>query len=42
MLVRVPRSAGAELAAALKTAAASRSARKSAEPVKIVLDPLEL
>jgi primosomal protein N' (replication factor Y) len=38
VLVRVPRTHGLELAAALKAAAASRSARRSAEPVKIVLD----
>jgi primosomal protein N' (replication factor Y) len=42
VLVRVAREHGAELAAALKTAAASRSARKSADPVRIVLDPVEL
>ena len=42
MLVRVPRALGAELATALKVAAASRSARKAADPVKLVLDPLEL
>ncbi|MDT4939028.1 MAG: hypothetical protein QOG80_2699 [Pseudonocardiales bacterium] len=42
MLLRVARGQGADLAAALKTAAASRSMRKSAEPVKIVLDPIEL
>ncbi|WP_349259953.1 primosomal protein N' [Jatrophihabitans sp.] len=41
MLVRVPRGKGAELAHALKTAAAGRSARRSAEPVRIALDPLE-
>jgi len=41
-LIRVPRGHGAELAAALKVAAASRSARKAADPVKIMLDPLEL
>ena len=41
-LIRVPRANGAQLAAALKTAAAARSARKAAEPVKVVLDPLEL
>jgi len=41
-LIRVPRARGADLAAALKTAAASRSARKAADPVKIMLDPLEL
>lgn len=42
MLVRVPRALGAELATALKSAAAARSARKATDPVKIVLDPQEL
>ncbi|MFN2517892.1 MAG: primosomal protein N' [Jatrophihabitantaceae bacterium] len=42
MLVRVPRALGAELAGALKVAAASRSARKAADPVKVVLDPYVL
>jgi primosomal protein N' (replication factor Y) len=42
VLIRVPRGQGAQLASALKAAAASRSARKSADPVKIVLDPQEL
>jgi primosomal protein N' (replication factor Y) (superfamily II helicase) len=42
VVVRVPRAQGAELAAALKTAAVSRSARKATDPVKIVFDPLEL
>jgi primosomal protein N' (replication factor Y) len=41
-LVRVPRTAGAELARALKAAAAARSARKDAGAVRIVLDPREL
>ncbi len=41
-LIRVARSHGAGLAEALKSAAALRSARKSAEPVRIVLDPLDL
>ncbi|HEY3713631.1 MAG TPA: primosomal protein N' [Jatrophihabitantaceae bacterium] len=41
-LIRVPRAQGADLAAALRTAAAGRSARKAADPVKIMLDPLEL
>ncbi len=41
-LIRVPRAHGALLAAALKAAAAARSARKAADPVKVVLDPLEL
>jgi primosomal protein N' (replication factor Y) (superfamily II helicase) len=42
MLARVPRALGAELAAALKLAAAARSARKATDPIKIVLDPHEL
>jgi primosomal protein N' (replication factor Y) (superfamily II helicase) len=42
VLLRVARGRGAELAHALKTAAAGRSARRSAEPVRIQLDPLEL
>jgi primosomal protein N' (replication factor Y) len=42
VLLRVPRTQGAELARALKTAAAGRSARRSAEPVRIQLDPHEL
>jgi primosomal protein N' (replication factor Y) (superfamily II helicase) len=42
MLIRVPRALGAELATALKAAASGRSSRKAADPVKIVLDPLEL
>jgi primosomal protein N' (replication factor Y) len=42
VLVRVPRSRGAELAYRLKTAAAGRSARRTAEPVRIELDPQEL
>jgi primosomal protein N' (replication factor Y) len=41
-LVRAPRSQGGRLAAALKAAAAARSARKEPEPVKIVLDPYQL
>jgi primosomal protein N' (replication factor Y) len=41
-LVRVPRSGGVELAHALKAAAAARSARKAADPVRVALDPLEL
>ena len=40
VLVRVPRSDGHALAAAFKTGAAARSARKAADPVKLVLDPL--
>jgi primosomal protein N' (replication factor Y) (superfamily II helicase) len=42
MLIRVPRASGVQLATALKQAAASRSARKAPDAVKIVLDPLEL
>jgi len=42
MLIRVPRPEGAALAAVLKAAAATRSARKAADPVKIVLDPYQL
>jgi primosomal protein N' (replication factor Y) len=42
MLVRVPRAQGGELARQLKAAAAGRSARRAAEPVRIQLDPSEL
>ena len=42
MLIRVPRPDGAALATALKAAAATRSARKAVDPVKIVLDPYQL
>jgi primosomal protein N' (replication factor Y) len=42
VLVRVPRRDGAELARALKAAAAGRSARRSADPVRIALDPVEM
>lgn len=42
MLVRVPRESGTALARALKVAAASRSSRRSAAPVRIQLDPTEL
>ena len=41
-LVRVPRRHGPGLATALKAAASARSARKAPDPVKIVLDPLDL
>jgi primosomal protein N' (replication factor Y) len=41
-LLRVPRGAGAQLATALKMAAATRSARTAPDPVRIVLDPREL
>lgn len=41
-LIRVPRALGAELARQLKAAAAGRSARRTAEPVRIQLDPHEL
>jgi primosomal protein N' (replication factor Y) (superfamily II helicase) len=39
VLIRVPRQLGGELASALKAAAAIRSARKAADPVRIMLDP---
>jgi primosomal protein N' (replication factor Y) len=42
VLIRVSRARGAELARELKAAAAGRSARKSAEPVRIQFDPQEL
>jgi primosomal protein N' (replication factor Y) len=42
VLIRTPRAAGAELASALKTAAALRSARKEPQAVKIELDPATL
>jgi primosomal protein N' (replication factor Y) len=42
VLVRVPRRDGAALVAALKSAAALRSARKAPEAVKLVVDPAEL
>ena len=41
-LVRVPRADGAELAAALKDAMSVRSARKAADTVRVVLDPVEV
>ncbi|MDX6253689.1 MAG: hypothetical protein QOJ11_23 [Frankiales bacterium] len=41
-LVRVPRAQGAELATALKIASSLRSARKAAETVRVVLDPVEV
>jgi primosomal protein N' (replication factor Y) len=42
ILLRVERKDGSALATSLKAAAALRSARKAAEPVRIVLDPREL
>ncbi|HVQ95470.1 MAG TPA: primosomal protein N' [Mycobacteriales bacterium] len=42
LLVRTPRLDGPALARALHDAAAVRSARKSPEPVRVQLDPLEL
>lgn len=42
VLIRVPRRAGADLAAALKQAAAQRSARKASDPIRVALDPLVL
>ncbi len=41
-LVRAPRSVGLELAVELKAAAATRSARKAPDPVRVQLDPREL
>jgi primosomal protein N' (replication factor Y) len=42
MLIRVPRAAAADLAAALQAAQAVRSARKDPLPVRVQLDPAEL
>ncbi|MGI8881464.1 MAG: primosomal protein N' [Jatrophihabitans sp.] len=42
LLIRVPRSSGAELAVSLKAAQAARSARKATDPVRVQLDPSEL
>jgi primosomal protein N' (replication factor Y) (superfamily II helicase) len=42
LLIRVPREQGGALATALHQAASARSARKSGDPVKVVLDPAEL
>ncbi len=42
MLLRVPRGSGPALAAALQSAAGVRSARKSPDPVRVQIDPLEL
>jgi primosomal protein N' (replication factor Y) len=42
LLVRVGREAGGALALALHQAAGIRSARKAPDPVKVVLDPVEL
>jgi primosomal protein N' (replication factor Y) len=42
MLLRVPRSDGRALAAALHAAAGVRSARKEADPVRVEVDPAEL
>ncbi|SDJ25416.1 replication restart DNA helicase PriA [Frankineae bacterium MT45] len=41
-MIRSARMSGGELAAALKAAAAVRSARKATDPVKIELDPAEI
>jgi primosomal protein N' (replication factor Y) len=41
-LVRVPRTAGRALAEALRAAQGVRSARKSPDPVRVQIDPLEL
>jgi primosomal protein N' (replication factor Y) (superfamily II helicase) len=42
VLLRVPRSAGAALAGALREATGVRSAKKAADPVRVRIDPLEL
>jgi primosomal protein N' (replication factor Y) len=42
VMVRVPLAGGAALARALKAAAAVRSARKSADPIRVCVDPLDL
>ncbi|WP_323373533.1 primosomal protein N' [Plantactinospora alkalitolerans] len=42
MLVRVPRSGAAALAAALHAAAATRTARKAAQPVRVQIDPHDI
>lgn len=42
VLLRVPRSRGRELAAALHAAQAARTARKMTDPVRIRLDPVEI
>jgi primosomal protein N' (replication factor Y) len=42
VLLRVARSAGPALAAALHAAAGLRSARKATEPVRVRIDPLEI
>jgi primosomal protein N' (replication factor Y) (superfamily II helicase) len=41
-LVRVPRDQGALLAARLHQASGARSARKSPDPVRVMMDPTEL
>jgi primosomal protein N' (replication factor Y) len=42
MLVRVPRTAGLEMAAALRRGVATLSARRDAEPVRVQIDPLHV
>jgi primosomal protein N' (replication factor Y) len=42
LLLRVPRTAGNALAAALHAAQGVRSARKASEQVRVQLDPLQL
>ncbi|MFV8311560.1 primosomal protein N' [Mycobacteroides chelonae] len=42
MLVRVPRAAGLEMAAALRRGVATLSARRDAEPVRVQIDPLHV
>ena len=41
-IVRVPRSAGGQLAASLKAAQGVRSAKRSGSPVRVRIDPVEL
>ncbi|WP_207782485.1 primosomal protein N' [Phytoactinopolyspora limicola] len=42
VLIRVPRTAGAALAAAVRAAAGVRSARRSGGPVRVRIDPVDL
>ncbi|GAB3857228.1 hypothetical protein GCM10027610_093180 [Dactylosporangium cerinum] len=42
MLVRTGRAGGRALALALRTAAGLRSARKTGDPVRVQVDPLDL
>jgi primosomal protein N' (replication factor Y) len=42
LMVRVPRSRGADLSKAVKAAGGVRSARKAPDPVQVQVDPLDL